>query len=165
MKIHLHKVEGDKLAPTTELTQHRGEITALLYSPDGVHLASGDGNREVLVWQNGKAKVSGWVYHTTKINSLSWASDNDHLATVGTDGNLIVWSVSKPDVRIQQKNAHPGGVLATVWLNYNDIQLLLCNPNSIAPPEYPHSGINVSTHSIRRGPIPKRRPSPQALDQ
>jgi WD40 repeat protein len=120
-KIHVYTVSGNSLTPKTEYAQHRGEVTALSYSHDGSLLASADSNREVLVWRNGKAEISGWVFHTTGIKSLSWSSDNDHVASVGTDGNLIVWSVSNPTVRIQQKNAHPGGINAVVFLDNNTV--------------------------------------------
>lgn len=120
-KIRLYTLDGDKLTAKKELTQHRGEVTSLSYSHNGAYLASGDGNREVLVWQNGEAKVSGWVFHTTRINGVAWSPDNDHVATVGTDGNLFVWSVSSPNTRIHQKQAHSGGVNAVVWLDENTV--------------------------------------------
>jgi len=120
-KIHLYTLDGDKLKPKSDLTGHRGEVTAVSYSHDGTYLASGDSNREVKVWKNGACVVDGWVFHTARINAVAWAPDNNHLASVSTDGNFIVWNVSNPGSRVMFKNAHFGGVNAVTWIDDNTV--------------------------------------------
>jgi len=121
MKVHLYTLDGDKLTAKSELTGHRGEVTAVAYSHDGTYHATGDGNREVKVWKNGASVIDGWVFHTARINALAWAPDNNHLASVSTDGNFIVWNVSSPSSRVLYKNAHFGGVNAVAWIDDNTV--------------------------------------------
>lgn len=121
-KIHVFTLgaSGD-LTAKHDLGEHRGEITALAYSPDGVHLAAGDSNREVIAWK-GQTRVSnGWVFHTTSINAVAWSPDNTHIASVGTDSNLIVWNVAQPDKRVVTKNAHYGGATECTWIDESTV--------------------------------------------
>jgi WD40 repeat protein len=121
-KVHVFAVNGSNgLDHKYDLADHRGEITALAYSPDGQYLAVGDGNREVIAWRGQERKSNGWVFHTTRINSIAWSSDNIHIASVGTDSNLIVWNVSDITQRIVQKNAHYGGATEVVWTDANTV--------------------------------------------
>eukprot|EP01120_Amphizonella_sp_Union-15-10_P001857 TRINITY_DN11_c0_g1_i1.p1 TRINITY_DN11_c0_g1~~TRINITY_DN11_c0_g1_i1.p1 ORF type:complete len:597 (-),score=132.66 TRINITY_DN11_c0_g1_i1:100-1890(-) len=120
-KIYLHKLEGDKLTQTKVLERHRGAVTALDYSPDGKHLGAADGNREVVVWENGEPKITGWVFHTAKVNALAWAPDSTHLATVALDSNLIVWDVKDTSKRVEIKRAHALGGNDLVWIDNNTI--------------------------------------------
>jgi len=120
-KIYLYSYNAGKLTQTSVLEGHRGEITALQYSPDGQYLGAGDGNREVKVWKNGAAVVDGWVFHTSRIQDLAWSSDSIHLATGSVDSAVIVWNVQEPTKRVTVKLAHVGGVRAVTWLNANTV--------------------------------------------
>lgn len=120
-KVHVYGLNGSEVAHKYDLEGHRGEITALSYSPDGQHLAVGDGNREVVAWKGQERKTTGWVFHTTSINAIAWSPDNIHIASVGTDSNLIVWNVADPNARIVTKNAHYGGALEVVFINDNTV--------------------------------------------
>jgi len=65
--------------------------------------------------------VHGWVFHTARVNDVAWSPDNVHLASVSLDQSIIVWNVKEPTVRIQQKNAHQGGVNAVRWIDTNTL--------------------------------------------
>jgi WD40 repeat protein len=121
-KVHVFSLNGSgNLDAKYELADHRGEITALAYSPDGQFLAVGDGNREVIAWRGTERKTTGWVFHTTRINSVAWSPDSTHIASVGTDSNLIIWNVTDPTTRIVQKNAHYGGATEVVWIDSSTV--------------------------------------------
>ena len=49
-KLYVYSVKGDTLTQEAVLEKHRGEISAVRYSPDGAMIASGDSNREAVVW-------------------------------------------------------------------------------------------------------------------
>jgi WD40 repeat protein len=49
-KLYIYAVKGDTLTQEAILERHRGEITAVRYSPDGSMIASADQNREALIW-------------------------------------------------------------------------------------------------------------------
>ena len=69
--------------PLATLERHRGEVTCLAYSPDGSMLASGDANREVLVWDasTNQVKKSRMVYHNARITALAWSKDSKEIAS------------------------------------------------------------------------------------
>lgn len=120
-KIYIHKFDGDKLVLESTLNEHRGEITSITYSPDGKYLASSDSNREIIVFQDGKRIISGWVFHTARVAAISWSPNSTRIASVGTDGNMFVWNVNQPNVRAQFKKAHYGGGTVCVWIDDNTI--------------------------------------------
>jgi len=102
-----------------ELDGIRGALTCLSYSPDGAHLASADASRNILVWDAAAKtiKIQGWIFHAARINSIAWSSDNVHLSSAGVDSDIYVWSVAEPSKKAFVKAAHPGGALATTWLD------------------------------------------------
>jgi WD40 repeat protein len=118
-KIHIYKVAGNNLEAGKELDGIRGALSCLAYSPDGAHLASADASRNILVWDNASKtiKVQGWIFHAARINSIAWSPDNVHLSSAGIDSDIYVWSVAEPAKKAFVKGAHPGGALATAWLN------------------------------------------------
>jgi len=120
-KVHVYSLSGDKLTSKRDYEQHRGAITRLQYSPNGQYLASADSNREVIVWQNGTPKTSGWVFHTAKVNGIAWSPDGVHIATAGLDSNVIIWNIDNQNSRIMIKGAHAGGVKDVLWVNNNTI--------------------------------------------
>lgn len=57
-KLYVYSVKGDTLTQEAVLEKHRGEISAVRYSPDGSMIASGDLNREAVVWDRITREVS-----------------------------------------------------------------------------------------------------------
>ncbi|KAK3027890.1 hypothetical protein RJ639_040831 [Escallonia herrerae] len=49
-KLHVYSVKGDTLTEEAILEKHRGAVTVIRYSPDVSMFASGDANREAVVW-------------------------------------------------------------------------------------------------------------------
>jgi len=113
------KLTGSTLKEEGKLTNHRGFVTRIVYSPSGQFFASADANREVLFWDaNGSApKNEGWVFHTARINDLAWSPDSKLIASVSLDQNIIVWNTENKDTRIMANQAHPGGINAVRWLD------------------------------------------------
>eukprot|EP00475_Leptophrys_vorax_P037298 TRINITY_DN64097_c0_g1_i1.p1 TRINITY_DN64097_c0_g1~~TRINITY_DN64097_c0_g1_i1.p1 ORF type:complete len:618 (+),score=23.04 TRINITY_DN64097_c0_g1_i1:143-1996(+) len=116
--LRLYAVNGDTLEETAKLEKHRGPITAIRYSPDGSMIASGDQNREAVVWDavTREVKMKNLVYHTARVSCLAWSPDSQHVATGSLDMSVIVYDVSKPPAdRITFKGANVGGVSAVVF--------------------------------------------------
>lgn len=61
-KLHLYSVKGDTLTEIAVLEKHRGAITIVRYSPDGSMIASGDQNREALIWDCVTREVHSCLY-------------------------------------------------------------------------------------------------------
>lgn len=56
-KLHIYSVTGDTLKEEAILEKHRGAITVIRYSPDVSMFASGDVNREAVVWDRASREV------------------------------------------------------------------------------------------------------------
>jgi len=121
--IYLYSLSGDKLTEKTVLKGHRGPLTAVVYSPDGQHLASSDTNRDIFVWdrKTNQIKIQGWVYHTARVNSLAWSPDSLHIVSGSLDGNIYVWDTQNTTKRVAIKEAHRGGVNVVLWMDDNTV--------------------------------------------
>ena len=56
-KLHIYCITGDTLKEEAVLEKHRGAITVIRYSPDFSMFASGDVNREAIVWDRVSREV------------------------------------------------------------------------------------------------------------
>lgn len=61
-KLYIFSIKGDTLVKEKFLEKHRGAITAIRYSPDGSMIASGDANREAVVWDAISHEVSSSIF-------------------------------------------------------------------------------------------------------
>ncbi|KAF9623448.1 hypothetical protein IFM89_003032 [Coptis chinensis] len=112
-KLHIYSISGDTLTEEAVLEKHRGPISVIRYSPDASMFASGDLNREAVVWDRvtREVKLKNMLYHTARINCLAWSPDNTMVATGSLDTCVIIYEISKPaSSRITIKGAHLGGV-------------------------------------------------------
>lgn len=57
-KLHIYSISGDTLVEEAVLEKHRGAISVIRYSPDVSMFASGDVNREAVVWDRASREVS-----------------------------------------------------------------------------------------------------------
>ncbi|GMH26244.1 hypothetical protein Nepgr_028087 [Nepenthes gracilis] len=112
-KLHIYSISGDTLTEEAVLEKHRGAITAIRYSPDVSMFASGDVNREAVVWDCASrvVKLNNMLYHSARINCLAWSPDNNMVATGSLDTSVIIYELGKPaSTRMTIKQAHLGGV-------------------------------------------------------
>lgn len=56
-KLHIYSVTGDTLNEEAVLEKHRGAISVIRYSPNVSMFASGDVNREAVVWDRDSREV------------------------------------------------------------------------------------------------------------
>ncbi|XP_050206641.1 actin-interacting protein 1-2 [Mercurialis annua] len=112
-KLHIYSITGDSLTEEAVLEKHRGAVSAICYSPDVSMFASGDVNREAIVWDrvSREVKLKNMLYHTARINCLAWSPDSSMVATGSLDTCVIIYEVDKPaSSRMTIKGAHLGGV-------------------------------------------------------
>jgi WD40 repeat protein len=119
--IYVYSLSGNTLSQIKKVEGHRGPLTCVSYSPCGKFFASGDTNREIIVWDSAskQIKVNGWVFHSARVNCVAWSPDSSHLVSGSLDQNLIVWNLNAPTTRIIVKNSHHGGVNSVTWLDNN----------------------------------------------
>jgi WD40 repeat protein len=121
LHIHVYSLEGGKLTEKYVIEEHRGNVSALAYSPCGRYLAAGDTNREVKVFEHQKCIVAGWVHHTSKIMTIAWSPDSNFVASGSVDSAVIVWYLHDNNKRIHLKLAHPGGVRGVLFTENNTV--------------------------------------------
>lgn len=112
-KLHIFSINGDTLTEEAILEKHRGAISVIRYSPDFSMFASGDVNREAVVWDrlSREVKLKNMLYHTARINCMAWSPDSSMISTGSLDTCVIIYEVDKPaSNRITIKGAHLGGV-------------------------------------------------------
>ncbi|KAM7523704.1 hypothetical protein LguiA_013606 [Lonicera macranthoides] len=117
-KLHLYSVNGDTLEEQMVLEKHRGPITVIRYSPDVSMFASGDSNREAVVWDRAtrEVKLKNMLFHTARINCLAWSPDSSMVATGSLDTCVIIYEISKAaSSRITIKGANLGGVYGVAF--------------------------------------------------
>lgn len=121
--VYIYSLSGDKLTETASLKGHRGPLSSIAYSPDGKYLATGDHNRELLIWDasSNAVKANGLVFHTGRINSVAWSPDSKHVVTGGLDGAVYVWDVENSGKRVFIKDAHQGGVNVVAFYDNNTV--------------------------------------------
>lgn len=56
-KLHIYSISGGSFNEEAVLEKHRGAITVVRYSPDVSMIASGDVNREAVVWDRASREV------------------------------------------------------------------------------------------------------------
>lgn len=123
-KLRIYSISGDTLTEEAVLEKHRGAITVIRYSPDVSMFASGDSNREAVVWDRStrEVKLNNMLYHTARINCLAWSPDNTMVATGSLDTCVIIYELDKPaSARRTIKGAHQGGVYGVAFTDERSI--------------------------------------------
>ncbi|XP_065857094.1 actin-interacting protein 1-2-like [Euphorbia lathyris] len=130
-KLHIYSVSGDAFNEQTVLEKHRGAISVIRYSPDLSMFASGDLNREAIVWDRAskEVKLDKMLFHTARINCLDWSPNSSMVATGSLDTCVIIYEVGKPaSNRITVKGAHLGGVYGLAFTD--DCTVVSCGEDA-----------------------------------
>ena len=121
-KVHIFLLNGSNFSPKTTL-EHRGAITDVAYSPNGMYLAACDSNRKVVLYNAltyEPANNQDWCFHTARVNCLAWSPNSLFLASGSLDTNIIIWSTENPTKHISIKHAHPQSQITRLgWLDNN----------------------------------------------
>ncbi|KAF5730320.1 66 kDa stress protein [Tripterygium wilfordii] len=123
-KIHIYSITGDTLTEDAVLEKHRGAVSVIRYSPDVSMFASGDTNREAVVWDrvSKEVKLKNMLYHTARINCLAWSPDSTMVSTGSLDTCVIIYEIDKPaSSRMTIKGAHLGGVYGLAFTDNNSV--------------------------------------------
>ncbi|HVX85823.1 MAG TPA: hypothetical protein VH253_13665 [Phycisphaerae bacterium] len=81
--------------PVLTLTDAKGGVSRVAYSPDGKLLAAVSGDGTARVWDAGKGKLLQTMKgHEGVVISLAWSADGKQLATGGLDKSINVWNVT-----------------------------------------------------------------------
>ena len=122
---------------------HRGNVSAVAWSPEGDMIASGDSNGNVYVWKPSGETVLSWpprpvsatqqngILSATGILALSWSASGQQLAIADGNGNIDIWDFRQNATLLTYNNNmvlnsmawSPDGKYIAVGSNAYDVQV------------------------------------------
>jgi WD40 repeat protein len=77
------------------LTEHRGEVTSVAFSPDGQRIASALNDRTICVWNaiTGEVVAGPFTGHIDLVLSVAFSPDGQRIASGSADFTIRVWDV------------------------------------------------------------------------
>ncbi|KAF9484167.1 WD40 repeat-like protein [Pholiota conissans] len=134
----------------TKLVKHRQPVLGLEWSPDGTHLASGDANGIVHIWDSRNTeKPLTKLRHKGTTRALSWCPWKPDLLATGSyapEGKIRIWSTTSLSSHIPEP-------LHTISVN-----------NSVLSLQWsPHCKELLSTHGRSFMPLPPTPPRRRAI--
>lgn len=92
-----------------------GWITALGWSPDGILLASGHDNGQVVLWDPAAGKRLGELQAQPEaISALAFSPDGQYLATAGEDRSIHIWDVGSHQLLLTLPG-HTDRIASLAW--------------------------------------------------
>jgi hypothetical protein len=99
------------------LQAHKGGVNSVAFSPDGQTLASGSGDKTIILWDLARRQPQGppLTGHQTDVSSVVFSPDGKTLASGGLDRNIILWDVANGKPRGQPLKGHKYMVLRVAF--------------------------------------------------
>ncbi|KDQ54642.1 hypothetical protein JAAARDRAFT_135392, partial [Jaapia argillacea MUCL 33604] len=97
----LHGQESTWSPLLLSLEFHQDQITALTFSNDGTHLASGDEEGNIQIWSLETGGIIGSTIQASRnfiISSLALSPDGSHIACGSEGGQLQTWELEEEDL-------------------------------------------------------------------
>ena len=100
---------------------HFGEYQIIKISPDGKLIASGDNQRQILVYEADTKKVvcDRFGFHTGSIFDLDWTTDSKYLASSSLDGSVMIWEIETKKRNKNYSNFDGNQINVVRFLNDN----------------------------------------------
>jgi WD40 repeat protein len=85
----------DRRRVVATLSGHRGNISALAFSPNGRTVATGSADRTVRLWDSRTGTMlTTLTGHTAEVTSVEFYPDGQTLVTSGRDGTVRLWDAT-----------------------------------------------------------------------
>jgi WD40 repeat protein len=94
--IHIINVDDGETQITLPNHENASEIgiTSLDWSPDGLYLATGDGNGKIQIWDpTSGVEIQSIKAHEDLIGGISWSPDGKQLVSGSLDGTVRIWRI------------------------------------------------------------------------
>ncbi|XP_018025987.1 actin-interacting protein 1-like isoform X2 [Hyalella azteca] len=119
-KLRVYSISGSTLTET-QVLEHLGVVTGVVFSSCGKYLAACDAYRKVKVYNTSDwtpAIKAEWGFHNAKINCIAFSPNSELIATGSLDTTVIVWSMKDMHKRITLQKCHPQSQVTDVlWLS------------------------------------------------
>ncbi|MDY6941038.1 MAG: NB-ARC domain-containing protein [Cyanobacteriota bacterium] len=97
------------------LTETLGIPLTVAFSPDGEYLATGDADREIVLWQTRDGqKRSTCKGHASWVWSVAWSPDGKTLASGSEDRTIKLWDASTGNL-LQTLHGHTNPIWSVAW--------------------------------------------------
>jgi WD40 repeat protein len=118
--VYCSKVVGNSITHTS-LKGHKGQVTAVAFSPDQAYIVSGSKDNTVCIWkvQSRKQSANPMVGHRDEITSVGYSHNNEIVASGSRDKTIRIWN-GKTGSFIKQLSGSDGAVLAVAFSPSDD---------------------------------------------
>ena len=92
-------------------------VTAISWSPDSTHIASGDSYNTVLVWDAKTGRnILTYQGHSKEVQAVAWSPNGKYIASGGHDKTVQVWDAATgQNIYTYQKHSKAELVKALAW--------------------------------------------------
>ncbi|MEG4840700.1 MULTISPECIES: serine/threonine-protein kinase [unclassified Microcoleus] len=113
--IRIWNVRTGRLVRTLNSVHSKKSVNTLAVSPNSSILASGGGDKNVILWDLKTGRRMRTIpAHTAAVNSIAFSRDGQTLASGSDDKTIRLWNV-KTGSRLRTLSGHAGGVNAIAW--------------------------------------------------
>ena len=116
--IHVLKWPHKALRPAIPLYTYQGHVapvSAVAWSPDGAHIASGSWDKTVQVWRASNGEhIYTYRVHTELVSSVAWSPRGTSIASGSWDHTIRVWDATS-GVHHCTYRGHSEPVYAVAW--------------------------------------------------
>ena len=112
------RIEGDRPAAFSPclavLEGHTGRVASVAFSPDGLKVASGAGDKAVRVWSTLNGETLTVLKHASEVESVAFSPCGRQLASAARDNAARVWAVDSGEP-LKTLEAHTDRVNSVAW--------------------------------------------------
>ena len=109
---------GNPQAHRRALDGHTASVYSVAFSPDGKTLASGSGDKTIILWDVAtRSKPIGepLTGHTDTVNSVAFSPDGKTLASGSDDDTIILWDVATANPIGEPLDGHIGACYSVAF--------------------------------------------------
>jgi len=94
---------------------HASRVTAVVWSPNGIRIASASYDKTVRIWDAAKGNTA-FIYrgHADRVQAVAWSPDGKRIASASDDCTVQVWDATTGD-HIFTYGGHTAHVTAVAW--------------------------------------------------